>query len=182
MAKLASSKRYAQAVFQIAEESEGQVGFSSWAEDLRILALSLENNDLVSLLNAPQIPTGTKLQTIDNLLLDSVSHLATNLLAVLATRNLAHILPDIADEFSRLVDEKNGIARGEVTSAIELTGKQNDSIEEILSKVIGKPIKLTTSVDSQIIGGIVARVGDQVIDGSIRTKLQEMRRSLVKQA
>ena len=179
MAKLASSKRYAQAVFQIAQEQDG---FDVWTEDLRVLAFSLENSDLVSLLNAPQIPTGTKLQTIEDLLVDSVNHLATNLLAVLATRNLTHLLPDIADEFSRLVDEKNGIARGEVTSAIELTGEQNYSIEEILSKIIGKPIKLTTSVDSEIIGGIIARVGDQVIDGSIRTKLQEMRRSLVKQA
>jgi len=178
MARAASSRRYAQAVFQIALERDA---LEVWTGDLKVLATWLENRELAGLLNAPQIPAAAKVQTIDDLLGDSVDQLAKNLLAVLATRNLAYLLSAVADEFSRLVDEQSGIIRGEVVSAILLNDDQSDSIAQVLSDLVGSPVRLLRSIDTGIIGGIVARVGDRVIDGSVLTKLREMRRSVAKE-
>ena len=178
MARAASARRYAQAVFQIALERDG---LDIWAEDLRVLAAGLENRELAELLDAPQVPVAVKVRTISEVLGDSVDDLARNLLAVLAGRSLAHLLPAVADEFGRLVDEHNGIARGEVVSAVPLTEGQVERVSHVLSDIVGKPLKLTSSVDAGIVGGVVARVGDRVIDGSVRTTLREMRRTLVEQ-
>ena len=178
MARTGSARRYAQAVFQIALERDG---LDIWAEDLRVLATGLENRELAELLDAPQVPVATKVQMITEVLGDSVDDLARNLLAVLAGRSLAHLLPSVADEFSRLVDEHNGIARGEVVSAVPLTEAESERVNQVLSGIVGKPLRLTVSVDSGILGGVVARVGDRVIDGSVRTTLREMRRELVEQ-
>ena len=178
MARTASARRYAQAVFQIALERRA---LDAWAEDLRVIAVGLENRELAGLLDAPQVPASVKEQTINDVLGDSVDELTGNLLAVLAVRNLAHLLPEVADEFGKLVDEHNGIARGEVVSATPLTEEQGRKVGHVLSGIVGKPLRLTSSVDSGIIGGVVARIGDRVIDGSVRTKLHEMRRALIAQ-
>ena len=178
MARTASSRRYAQAVFQIALERDA---LDAWTEDLRVMAMGLQNRDLAGLLDAPQAPASVKVQTIGDLFGDSVDGLARNLLATLAVRNLAYLLPDVADEFGSLVDERNGIARGEIVSAAPLTEEEGERLGEVLSGIVGKPLKLTASVDSSIIGGVIARVGDRVIDGSVRTRLREMRRALVDQ-
>ena len=178
MARTGSARRYAQAVFQIALERDA---LEMWAEDLRVLATGLENRELAELLDAPQVPVATKVRMIGEVLGDSVDELARNLLAVLAGRSLAHLLPSVADEFGRLVDEHNGIARGEVVSAVPLTETQAEKVNQALSDIVGKPLRLTASVDAGIVGGVVARVGDRVIDGSVRTTLREMRRALVEQ-
>ncbi len=178
MARTGSARRYAQAVFQIALERDA---LDAWTEDLRVLAVGLENREFAELLDAPQVPVATKVSMIAEVLGDSVDGLARNLLAVLAGRSLAHLLPDVADEFGRLVDEHNGIARGEVVSAVPLTEAQAERVGQVLSDIVGKPLRLTASVDSGIVGGVVARVGDRVIDGSVRTTLREMRRTLVEQ-
>ncbi len=178
MARTASARRYAQAVFQIALERDA---LDAWTEDLRVLATGLENREFAELLDAPQVPVGTKVDMIADVLGDSVDDLARNLLAVLAGRSLAHLLPGIADEFGSLVDEHNGIARGEVVSAVALSEGQAEKVNEVLSNIVGKPLRLTVSVDPTIVGGVVARVGDRVIDGSVRTTLREMRKELVEQ-
>ena len=178
MAKTASARRYAQAVFQIALERDA---LDTWAEDLRVLATGLENREFADLLDAPQVPAATKVRMITEVLGDSVDGLARNLLAVLAGRSLAHLLPDVVDEFGRLVDEHNGIARGDVVSAVQLTEGQAEKVNQVLSDIVGRPLRLTSSVDPAIVGGVVARVGDRVIDGSVRTTLREMRRELVEQ-
>ena len=178
MARTGSARRYAQAVFQIALERDA---LDAWTEDLRVLAVGLENREFAELLDAPQVPVATKVSMIGQVLGDSVDELARNLLAVLAGRSLAHLLPGVADEFGRLVDEHNGIARGEVVSAVPLTEAQAEKVNQALSGIVGKPLRLAVSVDPGIVGGVVARVGDRVIDGSVRTTLREMRRTLVEQ-
>lgn len=178
MGRAVSSKRYAQAVFEIGLDNDR---LELWAEDLMRLSIAVENIELVSLLDAPQIPSSIKTQTIRDVLGDSVDGLAINLLAVLAARNLTHLLPTITDEFGRLLDEHQGIARGELISAVPLNDKQIEKTNKILADLIGSPVRLTASVDTEIIGGIVGRVGDRVVDGSVRERLQSMRKTVVDQ-
>lgn len=178
MARAVSFRRYSQAIFEIALETNRLDG---WIENLREFSVVLSDPEVSGLLKAPQIPTESKVRMINELFGDSVDELAQNFLLLLATRNLIFILPEISREFSKLVDEQAGIARGELISAVNLDKQQRDDITQVLSDIVGKPVKLTSSVDSGITGGIVARIGDRVIDGSVRAKFREMRRMMANQ-
>lgn len=177
MPRLPSPKRYAQAVFGIATES-GE--FEVWQEDLRVLASAAEQKDFVAILDAPQVPAPNKVDLVREALGDSVGPLATNLMSLLATKGLVSLLPGIVDEYGKLMDQHNGIERAEVVSAVPLDDEQKAKVAEILQRVVGKDVRVASYVDPQILGGMVARLGDRVIDGSVRTKLADMRRDLVK--
>ena len=178
MPRAASPRRYAQAVFQIATES-GQI--DAWSDDLRTIATALENKQLAGLLDSPQVPAATKIETVKTVLGDAVAPLAANMLALLATRNLANLVPGIIETFEALVDSHNGIERAEVITAAPLDQVQEAAIKAVLVKLVDKDVRLSKGVDPNILGGLVARVGDRVIDGSLRTKLQGMRRTVVEQ-
>jgi len=176
MPRAASPRRYAQAVFQIAVEA-GQL--EEWSEELRVIAVALENADLSGLLDAPQVPVSAKVDTIKSALGDSVGPLAINLLSLLAVRDLSRLVPGILDEYSRLVDRHVGIERAEVVSAVPLDDVQVSRVSEVLAGIVGTRVRLDTRVDREMLGGLVAQVGDRVIDGSVRTRLQDMRRGIV---
>ena len=108
----------------------------------------------------------------------SVGVLGINLMLLLASRNLVHLLPAIADRFQELLDAHNGVSRAEAVSAVPLDDSQRRSVERALADVYGGEIRLTSRVDPEILGGMVIRIGDKVLDGSARTRLQNMRREL----
>ena len=176
MPKTASARRYAQAVFEIALEGGD---LEVWTDDLTALARALENEEFARLLDAPQVAAPRKVEVIKESMGGSMGALAQNLLCLLATRNLTHLVPAILDQFERLLDVRRGIERAEVVSAVSLNAEHQQQIEEILRGITGKEIRLTARVEPGILGGLVARVGDSVIDGSTRTKLGAMRRELV---
>jgi len=165
-------------VFQIALETGGLL---TWADDLRTLSLAMESEELVALLDAPHVPVGRKTEAIAQAMGDSVNGLARNLLALLASRNQAHLLPGVLDDYERLVDEHAGIERAVVISAVDLEDEQKEKVTGFLTELVGKDVRLTTLVESQVLGGLVARVGDRVVDGSVRSKLRDMRRNIVEQ-
>ena len=179
MPKGASARRYAQAAFQIALEKDE---LDSWSDDLGYLAGALENVEFVEFLDAPQVAVSQKTSLIDDTVAGSISPLARNLLALLASRNSANLLPGIAEVYQEMLDNHRGIERAEIVSAVALSDEQRSRVVNMLKEVVGKEIVLTVRVDPEILGGIVARVGDKVIDGSTRTKLEVLRRELVQQS
>ena len=176
MPRSASARRYAQAVFQIANENDE---LESWLDDLTVLSAAVHNPELSAFLDAPQLSPSQKTAVLQTTLSDTVGPLALNLVSLLASRNLAGLMQGIVEQYQRLLDEHNGIERAEVVSAVPLDDSQRASVEEFLKEVVGKEIRLTSRVDPQIIGGMVARVGDHVIDGSTATRLESMRRELI---
>ena len=175
MPRAASARRYAQAVYQIATERNELYG---WFDDLAVLADTLESSEFAEVLDTPQVSAIQKADLINNIVGDRVSPLARNLISLLASRSIAHILPGIAEQYERLLDAHRGIERGEVLSAVSLDEKQRREIAALLGGIVGKETRLTSRVEPQILGGVVARVGDHLIDGSTRTKLRDMRRQL----
>ena len=175
MPKAASARRYAQAVFELALE-KGEL--ERWFDDLALLADSVSNLEFLEFLSQPRVSGGDKIKVIRDALGDSVGPLALNLMALLATKNIAHILPGITDQYQSLLDSQQGIERAEVVSAIPLGDDEQRRVTEMLSAMSGSQVRLTTRVDSQIIGGMIIRIGDRVMDGSTRSKLQAMRREL----
>ncbi len=146
-----------------------------------LAAAVLEDPEFSGLLDAPEVPAAAKANAIRQAVGDSVGPLSLNLLCVLASRDLAHLAPVILSEYSRLLDVHLGIERAEVIAAIPLDSHQRGKTAEFLRGVVGKEVRATYTVDPQILGGLTIRVGDKVIDGSVRTKLREMRRRIVEQ-
>ena len=179
MPGIASARRYAQAVFQIALEQDS---LDMWMDDLEALARSLENREFSGFVDAPQVPLVRKIEVIREVLGDSVGVLPRNLFSLLASRNLGHRIPDIVQHYETMLDAHRNIERAEVVSAVPLEDAQRDRLVELLRDVVGKDIRLASRTDPGILGGVVARVGDRLIDGSARSKLDAMRRQLVEQA
>jgi len=176
MPRLGSARRYAQAVFGLAiDRSE----LDTWLDDVTYLAGTLESEQFGQFLDSPQASADRKAELIESTLGDRVSPLAKNLLSLLASRNMAHLLPGIADQYQRLLDSHRGIERAEVSSAIPLDDGQRTRVVELLKAIVGKDVRLVSRVEPALIGGFVARVGDRVIDGSTSGRLRQLRRELV---
>jgi F-type H+-transporting ATPase subunit delta len=176
MARGASARRYAQAVFGIALD-QGEP--DRWLDDLALLSDAMANEEFANFLDAPQLTLVQKTNLIGETLGDTVSDLARNLLSLLASRNSARLMPSITESYQQMLDEHNGVERAEIVAAVPLSSEQQQRIEAMLTGIVGKDIRATSRVEPQIIGGFVARVGDKVIDGSTRTRLDELRRELV---
>ncbi len=171
----ASARRYAQAVFQIAADS-GEL--ERWLDDLIQLADSITNEEFRQTLAAPRIPFSQKERIVRQSFGDSISPLALNLMLLLASRNLVHLLPGITDVFQDMLDAHRGIERAEIVSAVTLTDSQRRHVGDMLAQLSGKDVRLTSRIDPEILGGMVIRIGDQVLDGSARSRLQNMHREL----
>ena len=175
MARPGSAIRYAQAVFQIAV---GQDALDQWMDDLSIMAQALESPEFAEFLDAPQVPIAEKVEMINKTLGGTVDRLAVNLISLLASRSVARIVPGVVDQYQRLLDSHRDIERAEVVSAVPLDDTRRERISDLLQEMVGKEVRMTSRVEPEILGGLIAQVGDRVIDGSSRTKLQAMRREL----
>ncbi len=179
MARGASARRYAQAFFAIALE---QGESDKWLDDLALLTDAMANEEFATFLDAPQFTLQQKTDLIAESIGDSVGELARNLISLLASRNSARLLPSITESYQQMLDEHNGVERAEIVSAVPLDDEQQQRIVQMLTGIVGKDITATTRVEPYLLGGFVARVGDKVIDGSTRMKLDELRRELVQGA
>ena len=150
-------------------------------EDLTLLARALENREFAEYLDAPHVPVERKIGVIKGALGDTVGPLALNLLSLLASRNIVPVMPDVVEQYQRLLDAHRGIEQAEIVSAVSLDDRQQQRISDLLSEMVGKEVRVTARVDPEIIGGLLARVGDRLIDGSTRSRIQAMRRDLVEQ-
>ena len=172
-----SARRYAQALFLIAEEKGDQ---DQWLADLEVLASSSKNSDFIAFIDSPKIENVKKIKLIKEAFSKSISDLALNLVSLLATRNYVASLSSIADAFQELVDSEKGVERAEIVSAVKLTDEQEKGIVDKLTQMLGKELSVTTYVDESILGGYLARVGDRLVDGSVKTQLENMRRELIR--
>ncbi len=173
-----SPKRYASAVFQIAL-ARNQIDL--WMDGLRFLTDSLSNSEVLRIIDAPQISTARKMKFTRKIFDGFVSPIVLNLVFLLASRNVTYSISKIFEEFQEIVDVYRGIGRASVTTAVPIDRKDLTKLVNLLEKITECKIEIDTKVDSKILGGLVAKVGDRVIDGSTRTKLQVMHRRIVTQ-
>jgi len=108
----------------------------------------------------------------------SYDALVRNFLELLIERNRLDLLGDIVSSYRKLLDEKLGLVRAHVTSAIPLDPQQQLELAARLERVTGKQVRMDVAVDSSIIGGVIAQVGSTIYDGSIRKQLQTFKRRL----
>lgn len=177
MPKRASAKRHAQAVFQIALD-RGEL--DRWQGDLDTLAATFEEPQFKSVLESPKVRLDKKLDLVRTQLAE-LNPLALNLASLLVAKGRVGIAGDMAAAYRQLLDSHRGLEMVEVTTAVPLDEQSKNEIADQLKEAIGKEIVLSASVAPQIIGGLVIKMGDDLIDGSTRAKLTEMRRALVEQ-
>lgn len=173
-----SPKRYASAVFQIALD-RNQIDL--WMDELRFLTDSLSNSEVLTIMDAPQISAARKMKFTRKIFDGFVSPIVLNLVSLLASRNVTYFISKIFEEFQEIVDVHRGIGRASVTTAVPIDQKDLTKLVNLLEKITECKIEIDTKIDSKILGGLVAKVGDRVIDGSTRTKLQVMHRRIVTQ-
>jgi len=175
MARKAYARRYAQAVFEIAlEEKE----LERWQSDLQKVVKAVEDATFLAALESPKIKVDDKTRLLSERLVD-VNPLVFNLVRLLITRTSIGIVGDIAEEYQRLLNSYHGIEPAEVITAVPLDDKDIQKLTENLGALIGKKVVLKSAVDPGIIGGIIARVGGKLLDGSTRSKLLALKRDLV---
>jgi F-type H+-transporting ATPase subunit delta len=171
------AKRYAKALFAIGKE-DGK--YEAYNEALQAVAhLFTTTPEVEDALTNPLYPLDVREKAMNALIKAMGADTITgNFLSLLVQKKRASIIPEIAESFQIMVDEDNNISHGTVTSAIELTTELREKIQDTLEKLTGKKVELTASVDPSIIGGIVAKVGDLVVDGSIKTQLASLKDSI----
>jgi F-type H+-transporting ATPase subunit delta len=169
------ARRYAEAVFDIAEESET---FDRWSDDLRTIAGFTAEPDVQALLANGRVPRDEKRRLLEAGLASEVDPLALNLVRVLNERGKITAAPEVQQSYQQMLDERRGIAHAVVTTAVPLADDERASLAARLSEITGKQVDVTSVVDESIIGGMVARIGDELIDGSTRTRLVALKRRL----
>ena len=171
----ATGRRYAQAAFELASEHNN---LARWEEDLARAGEVLGDSDVMGFLDAPQVSDRAKLDGIETLLSD-VETMVRNTVKLMTVNRDITKFPHMHRVFGEMADEHRGIARAEVVTAVPLDDARRDQLAAGLAKLVGRDeVIITERVDPGIIGGVVARVGDRLIDGSTRTQLQAMRASL----
>jgi F-type H+-transporting ATPase subunit delta len=177
MAARGVAKRYAQAVFDLATEAGAQ---DVWLDDLTTLANVAEDPVAGEFVASPNVSTARKREVIDQLLPGESKQFARNLAYMLIERNRFEIAPTMLEVYRDLVLRAQGIAIADVTTAVELTAPERQQVRDQLAGIVGSQIDLRLHVDPSIIGGLVARIGDQLIDGSVETQLRSMRAALAR--
>lgn len=174
MADGVAARRYAQAVFEIAKERKE---LDRWLDDLRLVAGVAEEPRVARFLADPDVPFEKK-QLVLTKSLRGLNPLALNLLYLLIQRGRLQIVQQIRQEFEKLVNEQRGIEVAEVTTAVPLGDEEAAAVARRLESLTGKKIVLRQNVDAGIIGGVIARVGDKLVDGSLRGRLERLRHQL----
>jgi F-type H+-transporting ATPase subunit delta len=177
----ALSNRYARALADAVLTPGGDGDAKQVLSELRVFSAMLRDSfELKNVLLSPAVSIAKKRAVIarfaDTL---PLSRLVRNFLYVVIDRRRIALLDEIADAFEQALDERMGIVRAEVTSAGPLNDGQQAELQQELSRVSGKQVRCNYSIDPELIGGVVARIGSTVYDGSVRTQLQNMRERLV---
>ena len=175
MPKQLYGRRYAQALFELALEKNE---LERWQAELRKISGVLEDKEFLAALESPRIKPEDKSKLITGILPD-LNPMVMNLVHLLIARSGISMMGDIAAEYQRLLDSHRGIEPAEVITAVPLDEKDKQKLTERLSAVVGKQVTLKADVDPEILGGIIARVGGKLLDGSTRSKLAALKRELV---
>ena len=174
MTSRASSKRYAQAVFEIASEA-GEM--ERWQSDLEKMVQTVKDEDVKTFLESPKVHFEAKSKLLFEHM-KGVKPLVLNLVLMLISRGRLDIIGGIADEYQRLWKSSRGIELAEVTTAVPLAKEDEQKLARQLGRIVGKKVEIKSDINPGIIGGFTARIGDRLLDGSTRGKLAALKKEL----
>ena len=177
MAKLIS-KTYAQAMFELAVEENKTSQFLD--EVTQLLEILRQNKEFGAFMNHPKIPKDEKLEVVEKVFGDKLSRELTGFLVTIIEKDRYSDIESILLEVIASIKEYNNIGTAYVTTAIALEEKEKNNIEKrLLATTKYETMECNYNVDASLIGGMIIRIGDRVVDSSIRTKLEKLERELL---
>jgi F-type H+-transporting ATPase subunit delta len=173
----AGARRYADAIFELARES-GE--YERWDYDLGLMGQVFRDRGVQRFFEDPKRQPAEKHDAIRKMFGGRVRPEALNLLLILTDRDRTGDLPVIQERYEERARQEHGIVVAEVTTAIPVDAAERVRIQAELERTTGKRVQMHTNVDPEIIGGLVVRIGDKLMDGSVRTSLLQLRERLAR--
>ncbi len=180
MTHSALASRYASALVDVATDAKASVDPHQVLRELRSFEEVFHASaELRNALSSPSVPPARKRAVAGRIGEKlAISRIARNFLFVLTDHRRIAALAEVLDAFELLLDERLGFARAEVSSAGDLDQRQRELVSRELERLTGKRVRMRFSVDRALIGGLVARIGSTVYDGSVRGRLEALGRRL----
>lgn len=176
----AIARRYANALFEIGVEHDEVETFHEHLDAVR--AAFTGSEVFRHLLLHPAIEVHERRSALQTLADKwGLDQRVRNFLLLLLDNERIDKVPAIASIYRRLVDDREGTIRADITSAVELDDEQTDAIEDVLSEITDKDVVLTTDVDESLIGGAVTRIDSKIYDGSIRNQLEQLKSNILQE-
>ncbi len=175
MGKRLSGKWYAQAIFGLALEKKEPEVFQKGLDQLAELT---RDESVMVLLENPKLPFEAKERLLREGL-EGAHPMVVNLALLLVSKDGLRLAGDVASHFLALFDAHRGIEHAEVTTAVPLEAKDRERLSNRIGEILGRKVALDLRVDPSVIGGFVVRIGDTLIDGSIRQNLDSLGKNLL---
>lgn len=172
-----AARRYAVALMNVSVE---QKAVDRVADDLRTIGAVLAGSrDLRAMLGSPVIAPMKKKAVFEDLFANRVGKETLTFVHLLIHKNREAVLPELIEEFRALLDERRGIVNVDAATAMPMTPAQKSRLQQELERYTGKKVQLRLAIDPSIRGGLIVKIGDTVLDGSIRNQLVRLREQLL---
>ena len=172
MAELSTLARpYAKAAFEYALDKNG---LDQWSSQLATAAAVAADEGMNVVLSNPSLTAAQQAQTLSDVCGDAVSAEVRNFIGILASNKRLALLPEISALFAQYKANQEKTVDVEVVSAFDLADSARDRLAEVLGRKLERQVNVRTSTDSNLLGGVLIRAGDLVIDGSVRGKLDKL--------
>ena len=172
MAELSTLARpYAKAAFEFARDSQQ---LTEWSDMLTTAGKVAQQAKVVELLSSPSITSSQMAEAFCGLIGDELTASGANFIGTLANNKRLLLLPQISEQFAVLKAQQEQTVEVEVTTAYELSEAEAEQLAQAFAKKLSREVKLSSTVDADLLGGVVVRAGDMVIDGSMRNKLAQL--------
>ncbi len=170
-------QRYAQALFELGEKHNLLDVFYS---DLQTINnVFKESQDLNSFMHHPSIPLADKKEVLETVFKNAVNDYTLNLVKLLIDRNRLFVLRSIVRQYGKILNKKRNIMEAEVITAVEISSEIKEKVKAVLGRILDKNVNIACKVQPEIIAGMIIKAEDRIIDGSIKTKLENMRKQLI---
>ena len=176
MAELSTLARpYAKAAFEYAR---GKSTLAAWSEQLTTAAAVAADAGMEAVLNNPSLTDEQQAQTMNDVCGDTLGAEMKNFVSILASNKRLALLPEISSQFELFKANQEKSVDVEVISAFDLADTTTDKLADVLGKKLEREVKVSTSTDKDLLGGVLIRAGDLVIDGSVRGRLNKLAEAL----
>lgn len=160
--------------------AEAQNNLDAVTADFELIGKTLKGSkDLVAVLQSPVVKQDAKEKILKQIFDGKISKQMMSFLVLISQKGRERFIDETVVDFKSMLDAKNGIVPVEVKSAVDLDALQSDALRTKLETFTSKKIRITMSIDKALIGGLSVRIGDTVIDGSVKHKLEQLRERFI---
>lgn len=171
--------RYSDALVELAKD--GKLTYGKISDDLELIRSTLElSKDLNEFLTNPVMSVENKKEIIDKVFTDEVDILIINFLKVLIDKNRFSVFAEVLEAYNKSLDDINNISRIQVTSAVKMSDESKNKLKTKLETKLKKNVILDLDINSNIIAGLVIKIGDNVIDMSLKHKLEDLSKNIIR--